>query len=68
MLVWEEGQLVAAAERGIHGVRRGSASAELKLQIALGDEKGRACPGRGWVKLTIAAVVAEFGGTVYSRD
>jgi hypothetical protein len=69
MLVWEGGQLVAAAaERESRGVWRGSGSAESGLQIALGGEKGRACPGRGWVKLMIAAVVVESGGMVYSKD
>jgi hypothetical protein len=67
--VWKGGELVAAgAERGSRGVRRGSASAESEPQIALGDGKGCACPGRGWAKLTIAAVVVESGGMVYSKD
>jgi hypothetical protein len=68
MVVWEGEHLVAAgAQRGSCGVRRGSALAERELQIALESEKRRACPDRGWVKLTIAVVVVS-GGMVYLQD
>jgi hypothetical protein len=59
----------AEAEGGNRGVQRGSVSTGPKLGFGLGNENGRACPDRAWVKMMVAAVGSASGdGTAHSRD